>query len=88
MEHRAAPGTITLTTAVLRLIESLVRVNAVGPLPVKGFTEPVEGFELLGASDLRRRLHAAALHGRPTFLVPVETVTCYFNAQHLDVSWI
>jgi predicted ATPase len=37
-------------------------------MPVKGFTEPVEGFELLGASDLRRRLQAAALRGLTRFV--------------------
>jgi len=28
------------------------------------------------------------LRGRPTFPVLVEAVTCYFNSQHPDVSWI
>jgi transposase len=28
------------------------------------------------------------LQGRPTFPVLVEAVTCYFNGQHPDVSWI
>jgi class 3 adenylate cyclase/tetratricopeptide (TPR) repeat protein len=68
MEQLAAPGSILLTAAVLRLVEGLVRVNALGPLPVKGFTEPVEGFELLRASDLRRRLQAAALRGLTPFV--------------------
>jgi class 3 adenylate cyclase/tetratricopeptide (TPR) repeat protein len=68
MEHLAAPGSILLTAAVLRLVEGLVRVTALGPLPVKGFTEPVEGFELLGASDIRRRLQAAALRGLTRFV--------------------
>jgi predicted ATPase/class 3 adenylate cyclase len=68
MEQLAAPGSILLTAAVLRLVEGLVRVNALGALPVKGFTEPVEGFELLGASDLRRRLQAAALRGLTHFV--------------------
>jgi class 3 adenylate cyclase len=68
MEHLAAPGTILLTAAVLRLVEGLVRVNALGALPVKGFMEPVEGFELLGASDLRRRLQAAAARGLTRFV--------------------
>jgi transposase len=26
--------------------------------------------------------------GRPTFPVLVEVVTCYFNGQHPDISWI
>jgi class 3 adenylate cyclase len=68
MEHLAAPGSILLTAATLRLVEGLVRVTALGALPVKGFTEPVEGFELLGASDLRRRLQAAALRGLTRFV--------------------
>ncbi len=68
MEQLAAPGSILLTAAVLQLVEGLVRVTALGPLPVKGFTEPVEGFELLGASDLRRRLQAAALRGLTRFV--------------------
>jgi class 3 adenylate cyclase/tetratricopeptide (TPR) repeat protein len=68
MESLAAPGTILLTAATLRLVEGLVQVNALGALPVKGFTEPVEGFELLGASDIRRRLQAAALRGLTRFV--------------------
>jgi class 3 adenylate cyclase/tetratricopeptide (TPR) repeat protein len=68
MEQLAAPGSILLTGAVLRLVEGLVRVTALGPLPVKGFTEPVEGFGLLGASDVRRRLQAAALRGLTRFV--------------------
>jgi class 3 adenylate cyclase/tetratricopeptide (TPR) repeat protein len=68
MEQLATPGSILLTAPTLRLVEGLVRVNALGPLPVKGFTEPVEGFELLGASDLRRRLQAAALRGLTRFV--------------------
>jgi class 3 adenylate cyclase len=60
MEQLAPPGRILLTAATLQLVEGLVRVTALGPLPVKGLPEPVEGFELLGASELRRRLQVAA----------------------------
>ena len=49
-----------LTVATLRLVEGLVQVTALGPVPVKGLAEPVEVFELLGVSPLRRRLQAAA----------------------------
>src|SRR5438093_11526590 len=59
MEQLAAPGTILLPAATLRLVEGLVRANALGPVPVKGLTEPVEVFELVGASGIRRRLQAA-----------------------------
>jgi class 3 adenylate cyclase len=59
MEQLAMPGTIRLTAATLRLVEGLVRVEPLGPIPVKGMTEPVEVCELVGASALRRRLQAA-----------------------------
>ena len=68
MEQLATPGTILLTTATLRLVEGLVRVNPLGPTPVKGLTEPVEAYELLGASALRRRLQAAAARGLTRFV--------------------
>ena len=68
MEQLATPGSIRLTAATLRLVEGLVRVAALGPIPVKGLPEPVEVFELLGASGLRRRLQAAAARGLTRFV--------------------
>ena len=53
MEQLATPGSIRLTAATLRLVEGLVQVSALGPVPVKGLVEPVEVFELVGASSLR-----------------------------------
>src|SRR5215475_14497983 len=52
MEQLATPGTIRLTAATVRLVEGLVQVTALGPVPVKGLTDPVEVFELVGASGL------------------------------------
>jgi class 3 adenylate cyclase len=60
MEQLVTPGSIRLTAATLRLAEDLVQVNALGPFPVKGLAEPVEVFELVGASTIRRRLQASA----------------------------
>jgi class 3 adenylate cyclase/predicted ATPase len=68
MEQLATPGTIRLTAATLRLVEGLVQVQALGPIPVKGMAEPVEVFELVGASALRRRLQAAAARGLTRFV--------------------
>src|SRR5207253_1996719 len=52
MEQLATPGSIRLTAATLRLAEGLVQVNALGQFPVRGLTEPVEVFELTGASTV------------------------------------
>src|SRR5262245_52053896 len=68
MEHLAAPGSILLTAATLRLVEGLVRVNALGPMPVKGLTGSVEVFELVGASALRWRFQAATARGLTRFV--------------------
>ena len=68
MEQLATPGSIRLTAATLRLAEGLVQVNALGQIPVKGLTEPVEVFELMGASTVRRRLQASAARGLTRFV--------------------
>jgi class 3 adenylate cyclase len=68
MEQLATPGSILLTAATLRLVEGMVQVNPLGPIPVKGVDEPVEVFELVGASTIRRRLQARAARGLTRFV--------------------
>jgi class 3 adenylate cyclase/tetratricopeptide (TPR) repeat protein len=68
MEQLATPGSIRLTAETLRLAEGLIQVTALGPVPVKGLAEPVEVFELVGASTLRRRLQVAAARGLTRFV--------------------
>jgi tetratricopeptide (TPR) repeat protein len=41
MEQMATPGTIRLTAATLRLVDGLVQVHALGPLPVRGTAIPL-----------------------------------------------
>ena len=68
MEQLATPGSILLTTTTLRLVEGFVQVQALGPVPVKGLADPVEVFELTGATALRRRLQATAARGLTRFV--------------------
>src|SRR3989454_4652814 len=68
MEQLATPGSIRLTAETLRLAEGLVQVTALGPVPVKGLAAPVEVFELVGASGLRRRLQVATARGLTRFV--------------------
>jgi class 3 adenylate cyclase/tetratricopeptide (TPR) repeat protein len=68
MEQLAMPGSILLTPATLRLVEGLVQVHALGPIPVKGLVEPVGVAELVGVSALRRRLQAAVARGLTRFV--------------------
>ena len=68
MEQMAMPGSILITQAVLGLAEGFVQVTPLGPLPVKGLDVPVEAFELLRASGVRRRLQAATARGLTRFV--------------------
>jgi len=68
MEQLATPGSIRLTAATIRLVEGLVHVNALGLFPVKGLVDPVEVFELVGASTVRRRLQVIAALGLTRFV--------------------
>jgi class 3 adenylate cyclase/tetratricopeptide (TPR) repeat protein len=68
MEQLATPGSILLTADTLRLVEGLVQVTALGPVPVKGLPEPVEVFELVGASTLRGRFQARVAGGLTRFV--------------------
>jgi class 3 adenylate cyclase/tetratricopeptide (TPR) repeat protein len=68
MEQLATPGSILLTVDTLRLVEGLVQVKALGPIPVKGLPEPVEVFELVGASPLRGRFQARMAGGLTHFV--------------------
>jgi tetratricopeptide (TPR) repeat protein len=68
MEQLATPGSIRLSGASLRLVEGLVRVHPLGPVPVKGMSDPVEVYELMGASGIKRRLQAAIARGLTRFV--------------------
>jgi class 3 adenylate cyclase/tetratricopeptide (TPR) repeat protein len=68
MEQLATPGSIRLTAATLRLAEGLVEVSTVGRFPVKGLADPMEVFDLVGASAIRRRLQASAVQGLTRFV--------------------
>src|SRR5438552_8320780 len=68
MEQLATPGSIRLTPETLRLAEGLIQVTALGPVPVRGLADPVEVFELVGASTIWGRFQAAATRGLTRFV--------------------
>ena len=68
MEQLAAAGSIRLTAGTLHLAEGFVQVTPLGPVPIKGLTDPVEVFELVGAGAARTRLEAAARRGLTRFV--------------------
>jgi class 3 adenylate cyclase len=68
MEQMALPGSILITPAVLGLAEGYVQVRSLGLVPVRGLDAPVEVFELVGASGIRRRLQTTAARGFTRFV--------------------
>ena len=80
MEQMAMPGTILITTAVLGLVEGLVQVTPLGPVPIKGLDASVEVFELVGASTTRRRLQARAARGLTRFVGRQQELTALQQA--------
>jgi predicted ATPase len=68
MEQMAMPGSILLTQATLNLADGYVQVTSLGPMPVKGVAVPIDVFELVGASGIRRRLQATVARGLTRFV--------------------
>ncbi len=68
MEQLAFPGTIRLTQITLRLAEGFIRVNPLGPIPVKGLDAPIEIYELTGAMSTRTRFQASIARGLTRFV--------------------
>jgi class 3 adenylate cyclase/tetratricopeptide (TPR) repeat protein len=83
MESTARPGTIQITGATLGLVEGFVQATSLGPIEVKGFREPVEAFELLGAVTSRTRLQVAAARGLTRFVGRETHLTTLREAQAL-----
>ncbi len=68
MEQLAEPGTALLTSATLALCEDFVQVKSLGPIRVKGLSEAVEVYELVGANPVRSRFQAHATRGLTKFV--------------------
>jgi class 3 adenylate cyclase/tetratricopeptide (TPR) repeat protein len=68
MEQMALPGSILITSDTLRLAEGYAEVNPLGPMSVKGLHEPVEVYEVTGATTVRSRFQAAAARGLTRFV--------------------
>ena len=57
-----------MTANTLREVEGFVEVNPLGPLPIKGFSDAIEVFELVGITAAKNRLQAAASRGLSPFV--------------------
>jgi predicted ATPase/class 3 adenylate cyclase len=68
MEQLAPPGSIRITADTLGLAEGYVTVTALGLVPVKGLSAPVEVYELTGAIGAHARFQVSARRGLSRFV--------------------
>ena len=68
LEQLAEPGSTLIGPATMRLVEGYVVARPGGRKAVKGLAQALEVFELLGATPVRSRLHAAAERGLTTLM--------------------
>jgi hypothetical protein len=57
-----------LTAGTFGLAEDFIQVRSLGPTPVKGMSEPIEVYELTGATAVRSRFQAHAARGLTKFV--------------------
>jgi class 3 adenylate cyclase len=66
MEQLAVAASTLLTVNTARLVEGFVQLTPRGPVPIRGVAEPVDVFELSGATHARRSFEAAAHRALPS----------------------
>jgi hypothetical protein len=86
MEQAARPGTVLIAPATRNLVEGFVDVKSLGPVPVKGRSEPVEVYELSGIGPARTRLQAAARRGLTRFVGRTPRSTCFVDRSSTPVQ--
>jgi class 3 adenylate cyclase/tetratricopeptide (TPR) repeat protein len=59
LEQLAAPGSIVISEATYRLVRGYVLVEDLGELSVRGKTDPVHAFKILGPGPRRSRIESA-----------------------------
>ena len=68
MESLATPGSIVVSEAAHKLTDGYFEFKALGAARVKGVSDPVHIYEVLGAGPLRTRLQVAAKRGLVRFV--------------------
>ncbi len=88
MEQMATPGSILITVYTKKLSEGYFKLKALGAADIKGRSEPLHVYEVLGAGPLRTRLQVAARRsltrfvGRQTELEQMQQALAQATAGH------
>jgi class 3 adenylate cyclase/tetratricopeptide (TPR) repeat protein len=83
VEQMAKAGSVFTTADTFRLAEGYIAMKPLGPVPVKGLTEPVQVYEVTGAGAARTRLEVAAGRGFTRFVGREVELEQLRRVQHL-----
>src|SRR6266508_1263259 len=68
MQSLANPGSIVVSESTFRLADGFFAFNALGAAQIRGVSEPVPVYEVIGVGPLRTRLQVAARRGLGQFV--------------------
>ncbi|MBI3796540.1 MAG: zinc-ribbon domain-containing protein, partial [Deltaproteobacteria bacterium] len=68
MENLATPGSIVVSEHTYKLTDGYFEFKSLGPARVKGVSEPINIYEVLGVGPLRTRLQVSARRGLVRFV--------------------
>ena len=68
MQAVARTGSVVVTEATRKLVAGYFQLKPIGPTKVKGVTEPVQVYEVIGLGPLRSRLQRSASRGYTKFV--------------------
>jgi class 3 adenylate cyclase/tetratricopeptide (TPR) repeat protein len=86
MEQLANPGSILVTPSTLELVDGFVTVKPLGPVPIKGLSEPLEVHEVTGVGPVRTRFQSVARRGLTPFVGRERELEHLRQAQQLAGS--
>src|SRR5947207_9032076 len=87
VQQLAEPGRIAVAEATQRLIAPYFETRALGAIPVKGKSQPVAAWELVGAKGVISRLTARAARGLSPFVGRVDALETLHRACTHAQSW-
>jgi class 3 adenylate cyclase len=68
LQTLASPGSIAISEGLRKLVEGYFTLKSLGPVRIKGTSEPVNVYEVMGLGPLRTRLQRAAGRGLTKFV--------------------
>lgn len=89
MESSAGPGTVLVTESTFRLVENSFAFEPVGPISLKGKSEPVNSYRLLRTSETRHAAGQGIIIGREAQLLELnQAIESVYNGSGGLVSLV